>query len=269
MNEAIIKSVKSLPPLPETVAKVQQACADPMSGVAQLTKIIERDPMLTANLLKAANSPLYGFAREIKTLAQAVSLFGFATVRGFAVASAIKNAIAPDLRPYGIDAERFVSLCQTQNALTIRWYGIFDRSKLEILSPASFLFSIGRLVMANEIVRLDKADEFKKIADKNGLEAAEREILDAHYLDVSAEIFNHWRFETALIEAIRSSREPLSADASNATYARALKVVQIAVDFAGGMSARSLDEAVKAAEGFDLPFQALENVSKSFSSRVQ
>jgi HD-like signal output (HDOD) protein len=253
--------------LPETAIKVQEVCANPLGSVAELTKVIEKDPMLTANLLKAANSPLYGFAREIKTLSQAVSLFGLATVRGFAIASIVKNSIAPDLSPYGISAERFVQLCQLQNALMVRWYGIFDRAKLEELSPASFLFSIGRLVMANEIVRTDRTALFQEIAFRSGFEAAEFEVLESSYQEVSAEIFSHWHFETALIETIRYSKDPSLANSGIAEHARALRVVQIATEFPNGVSEASAAKAVKAAAEYGMPAQALENVIKTLASR--
>jgi HD-like signal output (HDOD) protein len=268
MNEAIIKSVRSLPPLPETAIKVQAVCANPMGSVAELTKVIGQDPMLTANLLKAANSPLYGFAREIKTLAQAVSLFGLATVRGFAIASIVKNSIAPNLAPYGISAEWFVGLCQLQNALMVRWYGIFDRAKLEELSPASFLFSIGRLVMANEIVKADKTEQFKERTRQVGFEKAEEEEFQASYQEVSAEIFTHWRFEPALTETIRRSKDPSLATAEIVERARALRVVQVAAEFPGGVSAASAAKAVKLAADYGMPAQALENVAKTLINRA-
>jgi HD-like signal output (HDOD) protein len=265
VDEIIIKSVKALPPLPKTALRVQEICADLNASIADLTKTIEKDPMLTANLLKAANSPLYGFAREIKTLGQAVSLFGFATVRGFAIAATVRGTIDPDLSPYKINAERFVDFSQLQNALMIRWYGIFDRMKLEILSPASFLFSVGRLIMANEIVRRDLVADFRKCAEEKGLEEAEEEFLKTNYQEVSAEIFTHWNFEPALIDVIRHSKDPLKAPESLASHAKALRVVQIAVEIPDGLSEKSIERAAKCAESFGLPSEAFINVAKTLN----
>ncbi|MDR0665386.1 MAG: HDOD domain-containing protein [Helicobacteraceae bacterium] len=267
MNDAIVKSVKNLPPLPKTAIKVQEVCANPLGSVAELTKVIEEDPMLTANLLKAANSPLYGFAREIKTLSQAVSLFGMATVRGFAIASVVRNSLAPDLSPYDINADQFVQLCQLQNALTIRWYGIFDRSKLEELSPASFLSPIGRLIMANELVKSNKVEPFKELWRRVGLEKAEAEILQSSYQEVSAAIFAHWHFEPALVEIIRHSEDPSRAAPEIIERARVLRVAQIAADFPNGVSEKSAADAVNIAKDYGMSAQALENVIKTLTNR--
>ncbi|MCW8954282.1 MAG: HDOD domain-containing protein, partial [Sulfurimonas sp.] len=81
MKSSIIDSIKSLPPLSTTITEVNRIYADDESTISDMAKAIEHDPMIIANLLKTANSPLYGFGREIKSAAQAVSLFGMGMTR--------------------------------------------------------------------------------------------------------------------------------------------------------------------------------------------
>ena len=246
MNESLFTRIKSLPPLPESVAKIQAICNDPNAGIADLAKVVEQDPMLTANLLKAANSPLYGFSREIKTLSQAVSLFGMATVRGFALASAVKSTLAIDMSPYKLSAERFADLSQMQNALMVRWYGQINRAMLDILSPAAFLIGVGRVIMAQELVKENKVEAFQKLAEETGsLEAAEAGMLEISYQEVGAAVFRHWRFEPAMVEAIAGSHDPASVEEAVRPFATALKVVQTAVSIPDGVTAQSLEAALK------------------------
>ncbi|MDR0746751.1 MAG: HDOD domain-containing protein [Helicobacteraceae bacterium] len=243
MNESLYAHIKTLPPLPESIAKIQAICSDPNSSIADLARIVETDPMLTANLLKAANSPLYGFSREIKTLAQAVSLFGMATVRGFALAGAVRSTLQFDLTPYGIDLETFAKLSQEQNALIVRWYSQVSRAMLEVLSPAAFLTGIGRVIMSQEIIRSGRQQEFIKLTGEQGLVEAEKQFFGVSYQEVSAAVFRHWRFEQELVDAIDYSRDPLSAPASFKAYACALSVVQSAVSIPDGIT----DESAKIA----------------------
>ena len=53
MDENILKKIKSLPPLDDTVLKIQRICVDKNSSLADLVKVVESDPMLTANILKS------------------------------------------------------------------------------------------------------------------------------------------------------------------------------------------------------------------------
>jgi len=100
MDESLIKRVKNFPPLDETIIKIQEISNRKNSSLRELVQVVEKDPMLTANILKATNSPLYGFTREIKSVNQAVSLFGMATIRGFALSSMMQSSIKMDLSPY-------------------------------------------------------------------------------------------------------------------------------------------------------------------------
>jgi len=96
-KEIILDKVKAFPPLDDTVNQVMAVCNDVESSVSDLAKVVKSDPMTTTNILKAANSPLYGFSREIKSIEQAVSIFGMETVKGFAFSSFLQKK--PDLRP--------------------------------------------------------------------------------------------------------------------------------------------------------------------------
>jgi HD-like signal output (HDOD) protein len=253
INQSIQSRIKSLPPLPESVIKIQDICNNPESGIGDLTKVVEKDPMLTANLLKAANSPLYGFSREIKNVSQAVSLFGMATVKGFALASAVKNSIKIDMSPYGIDTEGFARLSQMQSALMVNWYSKVDRSKMMILSPASFLDGVGQIILAQELITSGKANEFKsKLADAESVEALEDEFFGTVSPVISAEVFQHWRFEEEMVKAIAASYKPEEAEDDIKDYGYALKIVRMCVNPKGKFEEASLAKARELVESLGL-----------------
>lgn len=244
MNTELLARIKSLPPLPESVVKIQEICSDPHSGIADLTKVVEKDPMLTANLLKASNSPLYGFSREIHNIAQAVSLFGMATVKGFALASAVKDTIKIDMAPYGASTTQFSDVAQKQSALMLNWYTKVDRTRLEILAPASFLDGVGEIIMAGEIIKQGKSAEFlEDIQAGQCVEEVEIKYFDIPSQKVAAEVFTKWRLESLMIDAIAASHNPAEADESVRPYAYALKAVRCAVNLKESFSEASLAQA--------------------------
>ena len=59
MKKSIIESIKSLPPLSKTILDINKIYADESASIADLSNVIELDPMIVANLIKAASSPLY------------------------------------------------------------------------------------------------------------------------------------------------------------------------------------------------------------------
>jgi HD-like signal output (HDOD) protein len=245
--------IKSLPPLPESVQKIQEICNNPESGIADLVRVVEKDPMLTANLLKAANSPLYGFSREIKTVSQAISLFGMATVKGFALASAVRNTLTIDLSPYGIDTKQFANVAQLQSALMINWYPKVNRHMMNILAPASFLDGLGQIIMSAELIKQNKGSEFQsKINESETVEEPEVDTFEITSPIVSASVFDHWRFEQLMIDAIKYSDHPETADEEVRPYAIALKVVRTAVNVKDQLTPASVDNAVALIEELGL-----------------
>ncbi|MDO5045951.1 HDOD domain-containing protein [Campylobacter sp.] len=234
MNQSIYKHIKALPPLDDTVIKIQAICADENSSLGDLAQIIEKDPMLTANILRSANSPLYGFSREITTISRAVSLFGMATIRGFALSSAVKKSFQINLEPYDITSQDFLNISIMQNALMYHWYSKINPRSLTILSPASFMLEVGKIVLSHELVEAGKDADFKaklkEISNPFDLSELENETLDISNETVTAKIFEQWNLEAELVDSILYSNSPEDAPEHIKSYSVALRIVKNAVN---------------------------------------
>jgi HD-like signal output (HDOD) protein len=256
MNENIIKKIKALPPLPKSVIEIQRITSDPNGSIGDLIGVVKDDPMLTANLLKAANSPLYGFSRQIKTVDQAVSLFGMSTVKGFAVASAVRNSMKIDLSAYGVTENQFVSITQMQNALIVNWYKR-DRSKLDILSTASFLIEIGAVVVSSILVAEGLANEFKERLKTEDRTLLEREYLETDTIAITAEIFNYWKFDPEFVDAIKFANDLDNAE--NIEYSAPLAVAYKVVDLFNPFDEKAINSGLELSQKYNLNIEALKD----------
>ncbi|KJU86568.1 signal transduction protein [Candidatus Magnetobacterium bavaricum] len=247
--QSIAQKVRSLPPLPETIIKIQQVCNDSNSGLKELSKVVEHDPMLTANLLRHANSPSFGFSGSIKSVEHAVAIFGMTVVFGFALASAVRNSVKINLSPYGVTPAAFIDSSQLQSALMYHWYYNVDKSKLDVLVPAAFINEVGKIVIAAELITSGKKDDFQKeiknAQDEDAIYDLERRFIGTNNLEVSADIFEHWRLAKSMITAIRASLNPLTATDEISPYAWALKIVRTAVLPSGKITAESVEKAAE------------------------
>lgn len=77
--DELLRKAVSLPSLPSVAIRVLELGEDPYAGLSEVAGVVANDPVLSARLLKAANSPLYAARRQIDNLRQAVSLLGFNT----------------------------------------------------------------------------------------------------------------------------------------------------------------------------------------------
>jgi HD-like signal output (HDOD) protein len=265
MTEEILKKIKQLPPLPESAMQIEAVYQDPDSTFNDMVKILEKDPLLTADILKAANSPLYGFSREITAISQAVGLFGMGTVRGFALASIVKKSFDLDLSPYGISNEVFSELSKKQNALVTSWCLRKENRLMGVLSPAAFLVEIGKVLISQQILSDNKEEAFKEALERcENVEEAEREIVDTDTPEVSAKIFEQWKFEESLVDVIRHAQEPEDAADENKKAAQILKVVRVSVPINGQVTQESIAAAKELIEEYGLDLEGYEKAVEAF-----
>ncbi|EFB6096501.1 HDOD domain-containing protein, partial [Campylobacter coli] len=116
MNEILLRSVEVLPPLPDTINKLRKYINESGSNVKidEIANIISSDPLMTAKLLRLANSPFYGFSREITSLAQVVSLLGIGNIVNTIMADSIRDSFKIDVSPYGLSTTEFVNKCSEE-----------------------------------------------------------------------------------------------------------------------------------------------------------
>lgn len=264
MTEDILKKIKQLPPLPESAMQIEAVYQDPNSSFNDMVKILEKDPLLTADILKAANSPLYGFSREINAISQAVGLFGMGTVRGFALASIIKKSFSLDLSVYGITNEMFSELSKRQHALVTAWCMRKENKLMGILSPAAFLVEIGKVIIAQQIITEGKEVEFRDaLKELQNVEAAEEKVIGVNTPEVSSMIFKLWKFEDGLVDVIGNCSEPEKAEAEDQKAAKILQVVRVAIPINGVATEESIAKAKELVEKYGLDMESFENALES------
>ncbi len=79
--KSLVNHIYRLPTLPTTVAQLIELIDKPGTSARQLGRMISGDQVLTAQVLKLANSAYYGFPRQIRTIPLAIVILGFETLK--------------------------------------------------------------------------------------------------------------------------------------------------------------------------------------------
>jgi len=253
ISKVLLSHIKNLPPLPQSVYDVQKITSDPNSSIKDLVEVIKKDPLLTADLLKVANSPLYGFTRQIKTVDQAIALFGMSSVQGFVISFAIRNSLRFNLSAYGVDEKRFQEVATKRNALALNWYRK-ERSKLDIMATDSFLIDVGAVVISMILNNQKKAEEFRAYLQKFNRYKVEYKYVGATTGEITAEIFKHWNFSKDLIEPMANIDLP-SRSEDYFEYAASLRVLRVAVNLLRDDS-QAKEKSLKLIEKYNLDERA-------------
>jgi len=255
MENSIVESIKSLPPLSKTIADINRVYADENASVADMAKVIEGDPMIVANLLKAAASPLYGFSREIKNASQAVGLFGMSMTRSIAVGNSVRKLLNVDLEPYGISSDQFAKISSLQAVLLSTWYNKIDRQKAQKLFLPVFLQETGKILIASDIIQHDETISFKsEVETTNNLAQLEKSYVGMTTADVTALVFEHWNFDEEVIETIKYADEPQNAPSDLRDNANILNIIKTIIPVNTPFAPQSINFGLKKAEnaGYDV-----------------
>lgn len=143
--QELITNLGDLPPLPQVAAQVLRIVADPDSTADELQKVISTDQALTSQILKIANSAMFGMMREVKTVTQAIMTLGFSTIKSVVIASSAKNLY--NRGNSGLQ-ERLMWEHALATAMAGRAYGKLLRfPRTEEIFLAGLMHDIGKSVM--------------------------------------------------------------------------------------------------------------------------
>jgi len=242
--ESLINLINTLPPLPESVQKIESLYIQDEVEVGTLVKLIESDPILTADILARVNSPLYSFSKNIVSINQAVTLFGLSSIRGFVLSSAMNRSLELDMRAYNISNDEFSNICNLQAALMFQWYMGVDIEHVKFLAPIAFLMEMGKVIIATEVNHSAYTtlfqDELKKSKEIKDVEMMFTDMTSAK---IGALLFEHWYFDESFIVTMHYLDEIENAPVDVQMFINALNVVRRAVNINEQLS----DTSTKAA----------------------
>ncbi len=254
MKSSIIDSIKSLPPLSKTIIDINRIFSNENASVMDLAQVIETDPMIVANILKVANSPLYSFQKRITSVGQAVSLFGMTMTRSIALGNSVRKLLNVDMKPYGITSEKFAEISTLQATLMLKWYKKISREKADKLYLAAFLQETGKILISSDIIQEDESTSFESEVELSGnIAMVEKAYVEVTTSEVTAEVFKHWGFDNEFVEMIRYADNPSAAPDEVREFSTALNIVKTILPMNAPFSEQSIHFGLKKAAdaGYD------------------
>jgi len=95
-----------LPSPPQAALQILRACSQDDVSSHALSVLAEKDPVLTAELLRVVNTPFFGLSRKVQSLSHAVTILGQRTLRNLVLCLSVRDAIGKDAIP-GLDTAAY------------------------------------------------------------------------------------------------------------------------------------------------------------------
>lgn len=215
-----------LPTPPGVVVRLLDLTSRDDVSAKDIADTLAQDPVLTAKILRFANSPMAGASRDVTSVQRAVALIGVRGVKVMALSFTVLSADGADSCP-GFDRRQFA----------IQSIGCGVAAK--VLAPAVKLGSAQDAFMAGLLSQIGRSmmaigipDEYGKILAKarqipRDLPHLERDNLGDTYPSVGAQLLRSWNIPDMLCSAVERFRE-VEGDADVPPLAKVLYVGEIA-----------------------------------------
>jgi len=221
-------ALRELPAFPSIATKLLQLASDPNVDVNKLAGLLRSDASFSAEMLRRANSALYGLSSEVSSLRQAVMLLGLDQIKSLALALCIGSYLrsALNLAPLrrcwrhslttAILAEKSATPAQADIAYTagiLHDIGLFG---LMVNYPNEYA---SMLVVAQE--------------NQFDLLATERALFDLDHCEAGAWLARQWKFPRGIEDVtLRHHIRPENDDLSMPAHIYRASAVASALGFA-------------------------------------
>ncbi|MDF1878757.1 HDOD domain-containing protein [Sulfurimonas sp. SAG-AH-194-C20] len=241
----LIAKVDSLPPLPESVLKIESLFMSDEPEIDDIVKVIEGDPSLTADILAKVNAPYYGFSKNIISILQAVTLFGSSQIRSIVLSSSINRCFDIDLSPYDLSTIEFSKISSIQSELIFQWYMGIDIDIARSLTPIAFLMETGKILIAKDILQNKKTEAFlSDLIRYQDIAYVENIHTMMTTAQINALIFKHLHLNDTFWESMKYLDDEREVPKHMKEMVFALQVVRSAVNIQEQFSENSMKKAL-------------------------
>jgi putative nucleotidyltransferase with HDIG domain len=207
--DLFIERAQRLPAAPTVVLKVLRLTREPETSADVVAELVQREPTLSARMLKLANSAFFGMRGRVETARRAVVVLGFKTVASMAMVvwSHTLSLSTKDRSLQAIYRQLFkhgLAVAVLARDLAAR----VEPSAQETAFQAGLLHDIGRVSLCAELGPR-YWEEVLGLSGGEGIDAelAERRWLGFDHAEMGAALMLKWGLPSSLVDAVAAHHE--------------------------------------------------------------
>ncbi|MBI4800843.1 MAG: HDOD domain-containing protein [Desulfarculus sp.] len=186
------------------IEQISRAVDSKRFTVADIGNLISRDQVLSAKVLKLANSAFFGFSRKVGSLTQALMLLGFDVVKGLILTSSVFDMMKD--RDQGL-WEHSMGVATASSLLAQQ----VDLPDAEEASLGGLLHDLGKVVLRAQMT--EDMQSIVELVEVEGMSIrqAEQEVLGFDHSHIGMWLAESWKLPEELMDPIRWHHQPEGA----------------------------------------------------------
>lgn len=240
LTRALDEKNLELPRMPHVAQRVLMALRDDGVNYQKLAELIGQDPVLTAEILRVANSPFFRAAREIKQLEQAFLRLGRRHLRSVVLGASFKSITIRVGGPHRTIGEELWRCSMVAGVVLRQFARRFDL-------PEEEAFLVGLLHDIGMLVVLKIVHEYQQYHGRVVPRVLFDQLADEWHQHVGMRLAEAWNLPDPLPELIGNHHRDVAEDDPLKTYRRLIQVADAACSMLGY-------RPYQAHDFFNLPF---------------
>ena len=206
ITDEIMKEIENIPSFPTSIKEIQRILSNPESTIKEISDNIKRDPALTANIMKIANSAGYITIKRVDTIEEAVKKIGTKGINTLLVASGVQDILEIRYKKYEKLWKNSYKTAFYAQRLAVK----LDKAQLvEYVYLSALLTDIGRIVLLS--LKPDLAKRIKDIVGSKGsdeLGIFEEIGIGMSHSTLGSVILKKWNFNEAVTSVVELHHRP-------------------------------------------------------------
>jgi HD-like signal output (HDOD) protein len=199
--ESILDLSNQITSLPALFNQINEAVEDPECSLLDIGKLISGDSVLSARLLKLANSSFFGFPSQIETVIHAVTIIGMAQIRDLVLAAMVTSRFKAIPREL-IDMKSFWfhSIACGLTARVLATYR--HETNVERFYVMGMFHNLGRLLFYLNFTNPIQEILLRVKKNKESLHKLERNIIGCDHAELGGALLKRWNLPKSLSEPV-------------------------------------------------------------------
>lgn len=220
-------ALRELPPFPSIAVKLLQLLGDDDVSMKRLIDLLRSDAALSAEILRRANSSMYGLRTQVASLQHGIALLGFEQVRSLAMSVAMGSYVKPAMRIAALRQCWRHSLATALLSERIAKAASFEHDRAY---TAGLLHDVGLLGLMVNYPK-EYAELLCVSREHNlGLRLTEQAMFDVDHCEAGSWLARQWNFPHEILEITIHHHDAFDPNASPL-----LAIVKSAVVLADGL----------------------------------